>query len=230
MQHTSIVRHRVSVSMDFLCFVLCFFHVICFLQQDLDAAGFVCLFTVFMPCCFGCSRALFSAFSLPFFCILDSYTYWLGVVSFACTFSHLFTVYLASLVRSFVSWYLTVFSMRVNNCVSCKLRHSHVLFLCPPVASYSTTVRPSKLLVGPHTPQALCVCCCCVCCSGCDRDQGCAGSAQVCLPALLGCICVCQGFVMVGYTLELTHNQGSTSFVSYLTLHNFFPLLNYDFA
>ena len=64
---------------------------------------------------------------------------------------------------------------------------------------------------------------CWVCCSGCVHDHKCAGSAQVCLLSFLVRMCVSQGFGMVGPTLKLTQSRGSTSFVPYSILHNFFP-------
>ena len=114
--------------------------------------------TAFLPCCFGCSHVFIFASYLTFFCVLDSYVYWLGIEPFARVFPQLHTLYLAGLVRSFVCWYLTVFVMRVNNHVSCPLGHSHVLFLQSPVVSYSASaVTISTIWAPPCTSGIVCV-------------------------------------------------------------------------
>ena len=81
----------------------------------MDAAGFASVWTVFLSCCFKYSRAFLFCFPPAFFCALDCYIYWLGVVPFVYTFHPSSALFLAGLVRFTKCGYLPGFPMCQTN-------------------------------------------------------------------------------------------------------------------
>ena len=137
-------------------FCVVFFDIFLCLQWDLDVVSFVSVLRVVLSCCFTCSRLFFSPFYPTFFCPLDHYICWLGVLPFSCTFYPLSVVSLAVLVRFSVCWHLTGFPMLQNNLVIWPLGQFCVLFLRPPVAQHFTTPMPT-IRATPYTSNIVCL-------------------------------------------------------------------------
>ena len=117
--------------------------------------------------CLGC---------LPFACIFYCFDY-VFFAGFCCTFFF---------GKKLSLTYLPIYR------VSCSLGPSHALFSCPPL--HINPLGPPKPLVGFHVPPTLCVRFLLCVPFGLRHGHRFTGSVQVCLPALLVCICECYIF------------------------------------